>query len=563
MKLKLIVLILIWLLTYINIFANNSEYNYLIGKSYVETLPYIAQLHVKIFSLTDSLSQENELKKFRTFAIHEHKISLELEADYLEVFITLRTRMKPALAKNKLVELIDKSNKENFMEILPRLYTNLAGFYKDFFINYETAYEYCLKSLNYADQFGNSFPERSLCLVNLADMLYKFQDYAQCIKLMSEALSLPKTNYPFPGINQAYNTIGQCYQNLGEYDSAEYYFRQLLTEHHPERFYEWEIITKGALGYLYFLQGNPGASIHDLEECIRYGLNYDDTIFAASSSAKLARVYLVLHELDKAKQYALHAEKLAVLKQNDDLWDEVYTVLTKLSMVQHNTAMTLTYLDSSNAVKKRIKAKTDAIHLLHIQQSIHEKNVSELEQARKIKNDQFNLLLGIFILISIIGLSIYLAIIKKTTHKYRSLQNELLKSNDELNRVESEFLRLKLSIDQKNLILQDLEQKLTIRQDNQLMHQLRNMTLLTDSQWDEFQLLFEKAFPGYLGKLKTEMPKLTPNDIRIIALTKLGLLPKQMANMLGVSADAIRVSRFRLMKKMNLSENGLLHHFLE
>jgi DNA-binding CsgD family transcriptional regulator len=46
--------------------------------------------------------------------------------------------------------------------------------------------------------------------------------------------------------------------------------------------------------------------------------------------------------------------------------------------------------------------------------------------------------------------------------------------------------------------------------------------------------------------------------MRLLILTKLNLSSREMAHMLGISADAIRKSRYRLRKKLNLEEeNGI------
>jgi tetratricopeptide (TPR) repeat protein len=554
-------LLILFLFNAFTCFSENFEY--LSGKTYEQRTAYIAQLHVKIFSLPDSAEQEKYFKHFTEFTQRENEPGLELESDYLGVFILLRTRRDSRLAETKLKELINKAKRKRYTPLIPRLYTNLAGFYRDIFVNYEKAYECCAEALKYSDLFEKDFPEKSICMVNMGDMLYKFQDYDQCSQIMKRAIELPTSNYPFPGINQAYNTIGLCFQNQGLYDSAEYYYKQLLKEHHPERFYEWEIITKGALGYLQYLKGNPKAAIPSLENCVQYGLNYSDTIFAASSCCKLSQVYQAMHNMLNAEKYAMEAEKYARQMKSDQLWDEVYTTLIKIRSKQNNPIQALQYLDSSLTVKKRIQAKTNALQLVNMQQAIHSKSVFELEQAKKIKTYQFNFLLCLCVLVGLSAFYLYKTISNKLKYRNLSLQDELLVAKNELNTVKQEFEHLSQQISEKNNVLIELEQQLVTRQDNQTIHQLRNMILLTDEQWNEFQILFEKVFPGYLDRLKGQAPKLSPNDLRIIALSKLELLPKQMANMLGVSVDAIRVSRYRLMKKLNLSENESLENFLE
>ncbi|MBL0006610.1 MAG: hypothetical protein IPP25_05320 [Saprospiraceae bacterium] len=54
------------------------------------------------------------------------------------------------------------------------------------------------------------------------------------------------------------------------------------------------------------------------------------------------------------------------------------------------------------------------------------------------------------------------------------------------------------------------------------------------------------------------MPDLTPGEIRLLAPTKLQITPRDMAGMLGISADSIKKTRHRLRRKINLPEDGTL-----
>ena len=75
-------------------------------------------------------------------------------------------------------------------------------------------------------------------------------------------------------------------------------------------------------------------------------------------------------------------------------------------------------------------------------------------------------------------------------------------------------------------------------------------TILTNDEWDEFKRLFDKVHKGFIFRLKEKFSNLTENDIRLLCLVKLQLSRREMANMLGVSQDAIKKSKQRLRKKI-------------
>ena len=55
----------------------------------------------------------------------------------------------------------------------------------------------------------------------------------------------------------------------------------------------------------------------------------------------------------------------------------------------------------------------------------------------------------------------------------------------------------------------------------------------------------------------------TGNDLRLIALIKVNLSSKDIATLLGISPDSLRVSRYRLRKKLNLEQGESLTAFVQ
>ena len=99
--------------------------------------------------------------------------------------------------------------------------------------------------------------------------------------------------------------------------------------------------------------------------------------------------------------------------------------------------------------------------------------------------------------------------------------------------------------------------------DNTIMQQLYSSTILTDDEWEEFKLLFDKVHAGFLHRLKEKMPELSPADTRFLVLTKLKLTNKEMASVLGVQPDTIRSYKHRLRKKFMLGDDTNMQSFVD
>lgn len=89
------------------------------------------------------------------------------------------------------------------------------------------------------------------------------------------------------------------------------------------------------------------------------------------------------------------------------------------------------------------------------------------------------------------------------------------------------------------------------------MVNLYEQVILTESDWDNFQIHFNNIYPGYISDLRSKYPKLTPSEIRLVLMDKLGLSHKETSAILGTSIDAIKKGRYRLKKKYNLREENL------
>jgi DNA-binding CsgD family transcriptional regulator len=86
---------------------------------------------------------------------------------------------------------------------------------------------------------------------------------------------------------------------------------------------------------------------------------------------------------------------------------------------------------------------------------------------------------------------------------------------------------------------------------------LYNQTILTDGDWEKFQEYFNEVYPGYIAKLRSKYEELTPGEIRLMLLDKMGLSLKEQGAMLGIGIDAVKKGRYRLKKKYNLENEEL------
>jgi DNA-binding CsgD family transcriptional regulator len=87
--------------------------------------------------------------------------------------------------------------------------------------------------------------------------------------------------------------------------------------------------------------------------------------------------------------------------------------------------------------------------------------------------------------------------------------------------------------------------------------------LKKDQEWYEFVTYFSDIHPDFIKKLST-YPKeqLSPAELRLGMLLRLNLSSKEIASVLRVTPDSIRVARHRLRKKLGIEQKEELVHFL-
>ena len=87
--------------------------------------------------------------------------------------------------------------------------------------------------------------------------------------------------------------------------------------------------------------------------------------------------------------------------------------------------------------------------------------------------------------------------------------------------------------------------------------------ILTDLHWREFLSKFNQAHPQFLDKLLTQNASLTKAETRLCCLTYLSLSDKEMAAILGVGTNSIRVTRNRVRKKLQIGTEHDLEQLLQ
>ena len=121
----------------------------------------------------------------------------------------------------------------------------------------------------------------------------------------------------------------------------------------------------------------------------------------------------------------------------------------------------------------------------------------------------------------------------------------------------------------RNEFLTNLITELEELMDNQKVSKAKSRLILQhirenisqEDQWQVFQENFDLIHKDFFKKLKELYPQLTPTDLRLAVLIRLNYTSKEIATMQNVSLRGVETARYRLRKKLQLTEEDNLYDF--
>jgi tetratricopeptide (TPR) repeat protein len=387
--------------------------------------------------------------------------------------------------------------------------------------------------------------------------------------------------------------------------------------HYPI-FKESQHLTLGAfaisnIGFLYLEKIKQyDSAIFYCKKALPILKKYDEQYSIARNYLNIGVAYYYQNKLAAAKPYLDSALKITI--DIEDLEGQMFVWRTfyDIDSSNNNIPKALTSFKNYTALKDSLYnlEKTKSIANLNIQFDTEKKDLQITNQVQQLQNNKWiiGLVIILALLSSIIGYFIYRS--KKMAQSIHLQKEQVLltqKENAEIaftlaeekrinteleliaeqNEKEQALLREKLQ-NEENLRLQDdisIKQKelvtssLNLQQKNKLLEELRkhlaNIPELSeidtkdsiknmrrsiknnigfDTEWDKVKLHFEDVHKDFFEKLKNISPELTQNELKHCAYIKISMSTKEIASLLGIDAQSVRVNRYRMKKKLKLAE---------
>jgi DNA-binding CsgD family transcriptional regulator len=562
-----IVTVLFWFLAVNFVFGQEEK---IINKTYPERYAAIGDIYIRAIRIPDSINAFEEVNRLKKLAIERGDKDMELETDLLKVYyLTFYHKNERVLIEYKIQKLLNDASAAKNLQKKTRAYKVLGDYYWFGLNNYELGFEtYMVLEQLLQKISSRELPDKVYHLQNMAQAYHNFSDYQKALQLFHQIINLEVDNDPRGGYNSALYSIGKIHRQLGSLDSSDYYYHRILENRKTVNYTTWEGIAKGGLGLNHFLRGDYEAAIPYLQSDVDEALKKEDYGLAAGSLIPLADIFLRKNELQKAEQYALLARKCLSKADADryKYYQDLYPVLSKLYSAKGVTSLVGPYLDSAIFAKDSITRQFNAMQMMRARQKIelqeHRAEIEKVDADKRLKTLERNML--IFIVLLIILASAYFIYYQRRRHREQQLQlaREVKLKEEELDNATRQLSEFARNISEKSKLIEHLELQQGMGGDVEILNQLRESTILTPEEWEYFKKLFEKVHVGYLQRLRQKFPDLTQSEIRFIALIKLGFGYQEMSSILGVSNHAVRTTKYRLLKKIDLPEDKSLEEVL-
>lgn len=433
--------------------------------------------------------------------------------------------------------------------------------------NYRIALKETLNALTFFEEKKDTLRQAD-ALMQIGALERHLENLESSITHSKKAYAIYKKYDDKQYLCYAANGIGNAYLNLGTAEEAFKYFEEALELSREIANKEIEGNSLANLGMAQSAMGHTNRAIDYFLKglAIHKELGYKKVI--SNDLNGLAEVQIkggdLKVALDNLSQSISMAKEIGA-KDN----------LSKALDLRYAVYKSLGNLEDALADHEMFKAVNDTLYNTTKSQQIEElrtiyetekkeqqialqkKEITVLEQQASISTLQ-KFLMGIGLLLSLIGFYAIRQRMKRNKIEKEKLAAELEFKKKELTTHALNLARKNETLENLKVKAQELKEKENTGTGyNQLIRSI-NFDLQNDNNWENFSRYFEEVHKDFNRNVKTKYPEVSSNELRLLALLKMNLSSKEIANILIISPEGIKKARYRLRKKLNLTTEDSL-----
>ncbi|TYR35555.1 tetratricopeptide repeat protein [Sphingobacterium phlebotomi] len=440
-------------------------------------------------------------------------------------------------------------------------------------------------------------PELAAIWIKIGETKLHNRQYPSSLEAFEQGLALYKSVDAVEGIADALAHIGQVHEKNGNLEEAKRY-QQLALGQLGEKS-DWALSAK--------IHENIGSIYEDIFQLDSARLYFSKALEIAQKTQdktlhiritnNMGDIHRKTGEYNDALAYTRNAASLAKKTNEHYQLASAYRDLSKIFSLTGQYDSAYHYSEAGRNIHTEIFSEDNAKQLTILQTLFEleqkEDAITQYERERRIHFTMLLFGIAIVLLLLFLGLSIISRQRSKIANERKlneqnqklhetqkiametDLYNKQLKAENLRNELElksKELTSHTLHLIQKNQLLEELKEKLgeivnnDKRDQRKELKQLLNLLQLNhnqDKNWEDFRVVFERVHEHFFEGLMAHCSKLSSADLRLAALLKMNLRSADIATMLGISQDSLRIARYRLRKKLDLPEGESLSTFIQ
>ncbi|NOZ33797.1 MAG: tetratricopeptide repeat protein [Chlorobi bacterium] len=468
----------------------------------------------------------------------------------------------------KTVEIYKKQKK----------YKKLASVYKELSrINYynnnlSKSVEYTFKSLKIFEKLKDKQGIAG-AYSNLGSLYGASGNFKKALKYYFAVL---KSSEQIPEILKVklFLNIGSQYKHLNMSDSAIWYYNKSLKISRKNNFINETATNYYNIGDLYghYIKNKDSALYYlnlTLKILNKNNINLQKAVYAAIGKTYFEKkeYFKSIAPLNKSLEIS---EKLHNLNGKEIAHFYLYRSYQNIGNYKKSLYHHEKYYEAKDSIKYE-QANVEIENLKSKYENAKNKlTIEKLEEKQKSDTKiRIMLLALLFLFILIFALIIRSFVLKR---KKNILEKELLKTEKEkldenLQYKTRELTSQALMMLQKNKLLKEIsnvlsEIEITGSDNNKELTKLKRRlrySMQSEKDWEVFRKYFEELNKNFFVKLKKINKNITPSEMKLAVLVKLGFSIKETASLLNISDGSVKTARYNLRKKMGLQRSYTIY----
>ncbi|HEY0976186.1 MAG TPA: tetratricopeptide repeat protein [Flavobacteriales bacterium] len=297
-----------------------------------------------------------------------------------------------------------------------------------------------------------------------------------------------------------------------------------------------------------------------------------DTDGLATAYYNLADVHARQQHMDSAFQYARQGLALGRSVRTKVRIGETLHLLSRLHEDRGSPDSALFYYKAfaafGDSLNTANKARALAIQQARLGAEVKDLRIRSLQSEKELQRTRGILLLcGLLLTGGIAGL-LGRRQWKRAQRRKRLLEEELDRTRQVLNARDRELRDHLLTLADQAAEIQRMKDTLVPASEKRDVEEgevaeLLERKILTEDDWLSFKERFSAIYPDFFGRIRSLGLALTEGEVRYMVLLRLGLGPKEMSELLGISPQSARVGKLRLRKKLAAAGHPAVDDLLE